>query len=226
MQPDSAEEVLLKMQLKRRASIFACNGYAVISTRSVEVGEINGSKVMTWVNDVPKVTMGQYGVNGQKTDSFLNTQTFLLAWDSLLSSNKLWSFDFVVKVDPDAVFFPDRLRKHMKEHVGKNVYVPNCGKWGSGPKLYGSLEVFSIAAMEAYSSRVQECKNLPWKGWGEDYYMQHCMDLLGVQMASDFDQVGDDRCIAAPCTDWTKVAYHDYKKPEEWIKCFEQAIAR
>merc|ERR1719499_210308 len=159
----------------------------------------------------PKVEMGKYGVGGQKTDSFLNTQTFLLAWDTLMGSGKLWPFDFVVKVDPDAVFFPDRLRKHMEKHTGENVYVPNCGKWASGPKLYGSIEVFSTQALQTYARRVLDCKNLPWQGWGEDYYMQHCMDLIGVQMASDFDQVGDERCIAAPCSDWTKVAFHDFK---------------
>jgi len=224
MQPESKEELLIKKQFERRANIFACNDYAVISTRSVQIGRLSTGPVMTWVNNAPAVTMGQYGVDGQKTDSFLNTQTFLLAWDSLMSSNKIWPYDFVVKVDPDAVFFPDRLRKHMNESMGLNVYVPNCGKWLSGPKLYGSIEVFSIAAMQTYQERVAECKSLPWSGWGEDYYMQHCMDQLDVQMASDFDQVGDARCVAAPCTDWTKVAYHDFKELDDWMKCFNQAI--
>jgi len=226
MQPDTGEEDLIRYQLKRRANIFACNEFAVISTKSIELGKINETGVLTWVNPATKVTMGQYGVNGQKTDSFLNTQTFLLAWDTLMGSGKLWQYDFVVKVDPDAVFFPDRLRKHLEEHTGQSVYVPNCGKWGSGPKLYGSVEVFSVPALRIYQKRVEDCKNLPWKGWGEDYYMQHCMDMLGVQMAPDFNQVGDERCVAAPCSDWTKVAYHDFKKPEQWQKCFEEAISR
>jgi hypothetical protein len=226
MQPGTDEEDLIRYQFERRANIFACNEYAVVSTKAIEIGTTNGTSVLTWVNQAPTVTMGKYGVNGQKTDSFLNTETFLLAWDTLMNSGKLWPFDFVAKVDPDAVFFPDRLRKHMEEHVGESVYVPNCGKFGGRPLLYGSLEVFSVPALRTYQSRVQDCKALPWKGWGEDYYMQHCMDFLGVQMASDFEQVGDERCLAAPCSDWTKVAYHDFKKPADWRKCFEEAIAR
>jgi len=226
LQPDSYEEALVKLQFEKRASIFACNEFAVISTKPITIGTLNESKVIAWVNEATPVTMGQYGVNGQKTDSFLNTATFLLAWDTLISSGKLWPHDFVVKVDPDAVFFPDRLRKHMEPRVGQSVYVPNCGKWASGPKLYGSMEVFSVEALRTYESRVEECKKLPWQGWGEDYYMQHCMDLLGVQMASDFQQVGDERCIAAPCTDWTKVAFHDFKDPDDWMDCFEQGISR
>merc|ERR1712039_41838 len=158
--------------------------------------------------------------NGQKTDSFLNTETFLKAWDTLINSDKLWPFDFVVKVDPDCVFFPDRLRKHVKDHTGANVYFPNCGKWGSRALLYGSLEVLSISALHNYKQRAEDCKGLPWQGWGEDYYMQHCMDMIGVQQVPDFNQVGDSRCIGAPCSDWTKVAFHAFKKPEEWFKCF------
>lgn len=189
----------------------------------MSIGSSNGSDVMTWVNKAIPVSMGEYGVNGQKTDSFLNTATFLLAWDTLISSGTLWLFDFVVKVDPDAVFFPDRLRLHVQAYTGRSVYVPNCGKWASGPKLYGSIEVFSTQAIHTYARRVSDCKSLPWQGWGEDYYMQHCMDLLGVQMASDFQQVGDERCVAAPCSDWTKVAYHDFKDPEKWMDCFNEA---
>lgn len=111
-----------------------------------------------------------------------------------------------------------------KYRGGEPVYVPNCGKWGGKPLLYGSLEVFSVSALRIYEKRAHVCKSLSWHGWGEDYYMQHCMDMLGVGQAADFQQVGDDRCIGAPCSDWTKVAFHDFKDPEKWMKCFHEAI--
>lgn len=224
MQPKTPEETLIRRQLLKRASIFACNGFAVIATKHLLIGNMSGTAVYTWANPAKTVGMGSYGVNGQKTDSFLNTDTFLKAWDSLINSGHIWPFDFVVKVDPDCVFFPDRLRNHVKDHTGEPVYFPNCGKWASGPKLYGSLEVFSIEAMRLYADRVADCKHLPWQGWGEDYYMQHCMDMIGVRQVSDFKQVGDDRCIGAPCSDWTRVAFHDFKEPEEWFNCFDIAI--
>merc|ERR1712060_427497 len=107
-----------------------------------------------------------------------------------IHSGALWSHDFVVKADADAVFFPDRLRPRLHSFVGQRIYTANCGKWPSVPLLYGSIEVFSVPAIQEYASRIQECKDLPWQGWGEDYYMQQCMDLLAVTQAQDFEQVG------------------------------------
>lgn len=223
MMPGGYEVPLLEMQLIRRAGIFACEEFAVISTEKIEIGELDNSSIFTWVNNAPEVSMGQRGVEGQTTDSFLNTEIFLLAWDTLISSGRLWAHSFVVKADPDAVFFPDRLQKHVAQYQGTPVYFPNCLKWGH-PLLYGALEVLSTEALGIYKDRLAECKALPWHGWGEDYYIQHCMDMLGVAQAPDGDQVADDRCIGAPCSDWTKVAFHDFKSPEEWYTCFQTAI--
>lgn len=224
MEPGTPEVALLRLQLVKRASIFACNYAAVISSHKFLMGNIGGADVWTWVNPSMGVKMGKNGVNGSTTDSFLNTQIFLIAWDTLMSSAQIWPYDFVVKVDPDAVFFPDRLRKHVAPHAGKEVFFSNCGKWGGEVLLYGSLEVFSTAALRLYEQRVKECKALPWKGWGEDYYMQHCMNELGVENVPDLKQVGDHRCVSAPCDDYTRVAFHDFKDPKSWYDCFQQAV--
>lgn len=227
MEPGTEEVALLRLQLVKRASIFACNNVAVISSHKFLMGNIEGADVWTWVNPEIKGKMGKNGVNGSTTDSFLNTEVFLIAWDTLIGSGQIWAYDFVVKVDPDAVFFPDRLRKHVLDYVGRPVYFSNCGKYGGKVLLYGSLEVFSVPALKLYQKEsIKECKTLPWKGWGEDYYMQHCMDKLGVENVPDDKQVGDARCVAAPCTDYTRVAFHDFKDPASWFKCFKEALGQ
>jgi len=226
MEPGTSEVALIRLQLVKRASIFACNYAAVVSSHKFLLGNIDGTDVWTWVNPTMDIAMGKRGVDGATTDSFLNTEIFLIAWDTLMGSNQIWPYDFVVKVDPDAVFFPDRLRKHVAPHVGKPVYFSNCGKYGGEVLLYGSLEVFSTQALRRYEQGVEECRKLPWKGWGEDYYMQHCMNQLGVENVPDTEQVGDDRCVSAACSDYTRVAYHDFKDPKGWFECFEQAVSR
>lgn len=30
--------------------------------------------------------------------------------------------------------------------------------------------------------------------------------------------------MPASCSDWTKVAFHDFKDPEDWYSCFKTAI--
>lgn len=224
MEPKTPEVALLRLQLVKRASIFACNYAAVISSQKFLMGNIGGADVWTWVNPQMAAPMAKNGVNGSTTDSFLNTEVFLIAWDTLIGSGQIWPFDFVVKVDPDAVFFPDRLRKHVLEYVGKPVYFSNCGKYGGEVLLYGSLEVFSTQALKIYQQNIKTCKALPWKGWGEDYYMQKCMNKLGVENVPDTKQVGDHRCVAAPCTDYTRVAFHDFKDPKSWFECFQEAL--
>lgn len=223
MQPNTSEVPLLRLQLARRANIFSCNYAAVISTKKILLGNMDGVEVWTWVNEAKEVPMGTNGVDGSTTDSFLNTEIFLIGWETLMYSQQIWPYDFVVKVDPDSVFFPERLRDHVSAYVGKKVYFSNCGKWGGQVLLYGSLEVFSIGAMRSYEQHVKDCRALPWHGWGEDYYMQHCMDMMGVENVPDTNQVGDDRCVAAECWDLSRVAFHDFKTAAEWDECYKTA---
>jgi len=219
------EERLLKTQLMKRCSIFQCEESAILSSERYKLGSAEWGDVWTWKTNAAAVVKGKYGKHGQKTDSFLNTPQFILAWDVLIESKRIWNFDFIVKVDPDAVFLADRLRKEVKAYSGQAVYFTNCGKWASGNKLYGSLEVFSKEAIHAYSEKVDDCKALPWKGkWGEDYYMQQCMDkVLKVRAVHSDNLVADKRCVWAKCTDWRKVAFHPFKEVVTYFDCWGQA---
>jgi len=216
----------MREQLRRRTGIFACNDYAVISKVNVSLGYGNKGcgEVYTWVNNVPQVPVGQYGMNGATTSSWLNTYTFIMAWDTLMNSGKLWKHQWVVKVDPDAVFFPDRLRNRVRPFTGGSKFIFNCNS--NGPKIYGALEVFSMEAISAYHDRVGACKNMNWHGWGEDMYMQECMKSVGAAGVTQFDLVADERCQNAACSDGSKAAFHAYKNVPAWKGCYEMAIHR
>lgn len=173
---------------------------------------------------MPAVGMGQYGVNGATTSSWLNTAVFILAWDTLMSSGKIWKHQWIVKVDPDAVFMADRLRDKVRPYTGGSKYLLNCNY--NGPKIFGALEVFSVEAIGTYHGRAAECKGMDWHGWGEDTYMKKCMDRLGAAGIQDFALVGDERCGNAACSDASRVAFHAYKSVGAWNTCYEQAIHR
>jgi len=132
-----------------------------------------------------------------------------------------------VKVDPDAVLMADRLRKHMAPHTGANVYVVNCNAFPNSPNfpmMYGATEVFSLSAMRAYAAGSTRCgTQLPWKAWGEDYFMTHCMDLLGVARVLDTQVLGDNMCTGANCADGWTAAFHPFKSIESWMLCLSQA---
>jgi len=215
-------------QVEKGASIFACNEYCVISTEKVSLGkDRKGHDVWTWVNDLPSVPMGQFGKNGSTTSSYLNTRTFIWAWDTLLNSGKLWKHDWVVKVDPDAVFFPYRLRTHLEKYDdGTKSFLLNCN-WAGEAKIFGALEVYSTSAMRSYQEHVMTCKQLGWEGWGEDLYMQVCMqhhvNATGIE---DLELVGDARCSNVPCVDEWRVAFHPFKDTEGYWACYQESIGR
>jgi hypothetical protein len=215
------EVQLIQEQFKRRASIFACNEYNVISNIPMSIGKDEcGDEVYTWHNDVKAVPLGNLK-NGQATSSFLNTETFILAWDTLLAGGKVPDHDFIVKVDPDCVFFPERLRQHLDQFTGQTVLVKNCGLYGV--KLFGALEAFSEPAIDVYRQHRDQCKEMNWRGWGEDLYMENCLTQHGVKSVEDFKEVGDGRCKAAPCSDSSVAAYHPYKDSKAYWACWEES---
>jgi len=230
MRPDTYEQELLEFALKRRTSIFKCEEFAVLARKEVSLGPGDDGDVVTWYNPVPEVPVGQLGWNGVTTNSYLNTKTFMIAWGSLVDSGLLFKHDFVAKADPDAVFLPDRLVRRVLPYKGEPVYFPNCNLWPqsppAGPKLYGALEVYSVPAVRLYAEHHDRCESLQWHGWGEDSYMQWCMITLGARGVADFGLVGDHRCISAPCSDGTRVAFHDFKDLPAYRACFETAISR
>lgn len=233
MQSETSEVQLIKQQLHNYLSIFLCNEYAVISDAKVDLGRDKNGKVMTWHNPTVATPMGHYGDGGASTDSFLNTQTFIFAWDTLVKSGRVFEHDWTVKVDPDAVMIPDRLRGHVGSHTGENVYVTNCDKFHDDPlnpakadRIFGALEIFSQAAITAYKVGTATCKDMDWHGWGEDTYIQACMDTLGVGHYFDVNAVGDDRCNAAACNSPDQAAFHAFKDPASYLACWNDAVAR
>jgi len=228
--PGGYEPELVATQFRRGASIFNCDGFAVLSAADgVEVGPVD-------VLRIPDTDGGgEKGVldNGRvTTDSFLNSQVFIQAWGVVMGQTRAASMDWIVKADPDAVFFPERLRQRLAEHMasgGESAFYMNCNRvFGPGEepsKLFGSLEVFSQSAVRAFQSQRRRCEEeLDWHGWGEDYFMSHCMDHIGVARVEDFDSFSDNRCNSAPCDDATKVSFHDFKDEGSWFWCWETSL--
>jgi len=229
--PWGYEPSLVASQYDRGAGIFNCDGYAVFSGgEDVEVGPIN-------VIQIPDVDggagLGNLAENGVTTNSFLNTDIFLHAWIVLTEQTDALKFDWVAKVDPDAVFFPERLRSHLEQQMGdgeNTIYFMNCNKqFGAQDtepaKLFGSLEVFSKNAVITYRDNRDRCmSDMHWQGWGEDFFMSHCMDYLGVGHVEDFQMLADNRCNGAPCDDTSKVSFHDFKDEGAWFWCWETSL--
>jgi len=197
----------------------------------VKVGPVTSTEI-----PAPDVNKGNLSKAGTTTSSWLNTMIFQETWKLILAEDTWWNHAWTVKVDPDAVFFPHRLRVKLYPFYpaditdGPALFVGNCDRsWNNEPtslKLFGSLEVFSRNAMGMYKAFGDRCnEELDWEGWGEDFFMQNCLKLLKVKMLDGVGFIGDNRCYGAPCTDTTKVAFHAFKDTQAYFDCWGQSRA-
>mmetsp|Transcript_22712 Transcript_22712/g.51950 ORF Transcript_22712/g.51950 Transcript_22712/m.51950 type:complete len:403 (-) Transcript_22712:96-1304(-) len=210
---------LVRTQLAQGVSIFACDAYTVFSD------------VKTWLTPGPPVridsTILRTSLSAQPgvKEHILNTQIFLQAWTQLKEERKYEKYEWVVKVDPDAVFFPERLVKHLNRAApngGRSMYFLNC-KFSFG--LFGALEVLSRRAMDDLLGGQERCKReLPWKEYGEDLYLRKCLDLLKVERVQDFDLLSDGYCntVPAPCVSG-RAAFHPFKNVDTYLQCLKEA---
>jgi len=219
--PEHYEGPLLRSVLKRNIGIFACDGYDVFANENDTLGTTaDGITVRPVLIPVIRVGTSQDGTAG-------NAKLFMAVWDKIIAAGKFRYYDWTVKVDPDAVLLPWRLRDHMRPHVGEHVYVVNCNKVPGSPNfpmMFGALEVFSQSAMKTYAQGSWKCgTELPWKLWGEDYFMTHCLDYLGVGRISDFGVLGDNMCVGAHCEDQSVASFHPFKTEADWHACWDTA---
>merc|ERR1719188_789337 len=159
---------------------------------------------------------------------------FMEAWELVFKDGRWWDHAWTVKIDPDAVFFPDRLKVRLYPFYTAGItdgparYVANCDRsWHGDPyelKLFGSLEVFTRNAVGMYRAFHGRCtEQLDWDGWGEDFFMQECMQLLKVEAINGVNFLADTNCYPAACTDTTKCAYHAFKDVAAYFDCWGQS---
>lgn len=222
---------LMRAMVSKRAGIFDCDEKTVLSDSVVDLGMgIEATAV--------EVVDGGVGQSGTAA----NVQTFINAWNAILSAAHHLIHDFTVKVDPDAVLLPSRLRDHVQLSVGRSVYVPNCDHtdiWPGSPDypmMYGAVEVISRGGMQAYEEGRSRCEEeLGWAHWGEDLYLGKCLSMLGVEQALDVDQVRDETCCPGTpeqcpdrkdCTDTQATAFHKFKAVDAWLDCWQKACGQ
>lgn len=194
--PGSFEEVLVRLAAQKSASIFACESHKVyLSSPSLLVQQ--GS----WV-------------------SWANRDSFVKVWQHLIVDGQWRKSAWTVKVDPDAVWVPSRLRPILGGfhiHTDAAVYVKNTRKdFG----FLGPIEILSKAAVAVLLATYQQCSLTAGDAaMGEDGWLKGCLDQAGVTALSNQEilSASDD---TNTCWDHSHVAYHAFKDPGAWEECW------
>jgi len=217
MQSDSYEVRLVQEQFDRGVGIFACDEYSAFSDMELPLG----SKTDLRAAAIP----GPLRVRRDPRYNYaLNTRVFLRVWSRVVADAKYRSSSWTVKVDPDTVFLPQRLRERLAEgpaHGAKLSFI-NC-RFG----LHGPIEVLSRSAVATLGAGMDRCRLERAVGLdteGEDMFLSRCLDLLGVLQVEDYGLLSEEACMERPfpCRSG-KVAFHPLKEANMFLQCLKQA---
>lgn len=155
--------------------------------------------------------------------SVSNIDAFIQVWKDVKDDGRYRMHDWVVKVDPDAVFFPHRLKMHLyklRTPQGSRVYLRNNAfKF----QFMGALEVLTRQAVDLYYENEERC-SIGGHSGGEDYWMKGCLDGIGVDHQVDFELLHDAYAAQNGCSDGWAAAFHFYKQVSTWDACHQQAM--
>uniref|UniRef100_A0A7S4RGZ0 Hexosyltransferase n=1 Tax=Alexandrium monilatum TaxID=311494 RepID=A0A7S4RGZ0_9DINO len=173
--------------------------------------------------------MGNVSTTYGNWGSFMNGVPFVRAWDRILNMGKYWNYSWTVKVDPDTVFVPNRLRPHLQHMPAEQpCWVRN---WDHKFGLLGPIEVFSALGVQLYGKRKSECIDSSNHGEmlatsGEDGWIATCMgrtlQVRGVRDLGILDCTGDmNKCW------WSDgvPARHPFKDPDNFRTCLDRSIS-
>lgn len=221
------EVQLVQEQLKKCVHIFSCDGWIVVSDETVWL--LKNPRVATVAYKGPELA----AVAGES----FNSAPFRGFWFEIQDDGQYAEYDWTVKVDPDTVFFPDRLRSNLAASA-YNGNLPtifaNCDTGATvGPHdgrdfLYGPIEVISRAALDMFFKGPATTCSAGDKF--EETYLTNCMASLGIELTRDtsLNLLRDDtsKCMKNPsgqiCTSGM-VAMHPFSGVEQWFKCWEEA---
>jgi len=207
------EEDLVRASFTKRQSVFGCDGYDVMSDYSVDLGE-----------DVHMILIGNITSPKAYWGSVANGQSFVRAWDRLLSEERYWQYSWTVKVDPDTIFLPERLRQHVRKMpADQPLWVRN---WDYKFGLLGPIEIFTALAIQIYADRKSECiDSMNVIDEGEDGYFGVCLgNILKVHFFQDLG-VADFTGNLGHCW-WGNgaPAMHPFKDPDTFEQCLDACI--
>lgn len=220
--PGTHQVEVLQEHLKE-GLLSGCDEYGVYS--NVTNGELlNDSSVPGGQAVEGPISVATGGLWGNA----LNTPVFLAVWREILRSGVYQQCDWTVKVDPDTVFLPQRLRSLLQEYplAGPLLLLNKVPGPPDFSGLNGPIEVFSREAIQAYASDPALCEQLVLPGTAymhEDWYLERCMGLIGVRAVHEpylLNQNGIDECMYS-----FPAAHHPFKDPATFKMCLNHQRA-
>jgi len=226
------EQHLVKYQLTTGVGIFDCNEWAVMTEVTVALNRwvnhgfpampawtTNSADLASWAIGNTQAPKGPEG-------NPLNAFAFMAAWAAIRDSKRLPWHDWVVKVDPDTVWFPPRLRHQLQIKMpshgdgGDSIFIRNCQRWNT---MQGPMEVLSRTAALTMLDQQWKCGSFNHRA--EDQFVVDCLKHLGVGGWLEQTFLNDQYCDGyTNCNDRWKVGFHPFKSVGAFDLCVKQTV--
>lgn len=239
IRPATYEVDLLRAQYTNGAlGVFGCNAWDVYSNETLRINP-EDEKVGFYSKLVPGSLKGKLipGLHPDDPKTVYNTDVFLKFWQKVFANPKSTASDWTVKLDPDTMFLPMRLRALLwtsKEPIGGpdpefGLYLNNCHVG-----MHGPIEVLSRNALKRFQEKLDSCKfGKPSEHGQEDWFLRACFDEIGVQKVNAYNLLleGTYSCQERPSS-WhpyrppcfaPEVSFHPFKTVESYMHCYLEA---
>jgi hypothetical protein len=197
---------------KRRASVFACDSFAIYAVEATAVRACH----------LPNEFAPQH-VHAQK-DGLFSVETFQKVWASLVEHRQYLHYDWTVKVDPEVVFFPLRLRKRLwllRPPDGTALYFKSAN---ASVGFAGAIEVWSKEALERFFLHDTSCRRALGHCLREDRFTESCLDMVGAGFMED-DSILSRAASASACSNHVHTGFLTFGGVGPWVECYERAQA-
>merc|ERR1712079_682100 len=157
---------LMRSQFKFKTGIFGCEGWEAFSDGDFCLDEAKTQCVTKMPN-----AEGEFSAltRMDKPEKYVNAPLFYQVWKALRDHGNYQHHDWTIKVDPQTVFLPQRLRdlvsdktKFKDVQTEQGNYFENCPGVLSG--MFGNIEVTNLKAFTVFMTGLEDCKlTLCWR---------------------------------------------------------------
>lgn len=228
---------LLRAQFSKGVGIFACDAWSVYTMGRMRLNQ--GHLVTSEIPPPPAGWGPPVPWLSRPLSSKSNLDVLLGVWQKVVKDGVALQQDWIVKVHPDAMFLPSRLRgvlskqgdalKPADDSAARALYLKNCQRQPDDPAvsdLDGPLKVLSGSAAKVLARSFKKCYDeVSWSGMGEGAFLAECLGALGV---SGRGGAGGQDCSAEKATnppescDGSEVVYHPLPDRGSYFRCLAQ----
>lgn len=190
-------EALLGEMKATGTGIFACEEFAVYSNPVIKLGSYR-----TRLLDLdlgPLARKGKWTTRAWWKEGLGDTaHMYQKLWERVVADGRYAYHAWTVKVAPDAVFLPARLREALRgpelqePQSGNGIFLQSCLR---AVGLHGALEALSRRALEAFVEGRERCnKSADSLLKEEASWLQSCLLRLGTTRVEQFGLLASEAC--------------------------------